>query len=68
MHDGGNPRARLIIMNAVVPAPQTLSRAQESAIRSRDLTMAQLFNARERELNEWKQLFATTNPRLHLKS
>ncbi|USP77426.1 hypothetical protein yc1106_04700 [Curvularia clavata] len=68
IQDGGNPRARLIIMDAIVPAPGTLSRVQEATIRFRDLTMAQLFNTKERELNEWKQLFAATDPRLHLKS
>jgi 6-hydroxytryprostatin B O-methyltransferase len=68
LQNGGNPRARLIITDVILPQPGTLNRVQEAAIRYRDLTMGQTFNNKERELNEWEQLFASTNPPLHLKS
>lgn len=68
IQDGGNPHARILIMDIVMTPPGTLNRALESAVRVRDLTMAQFFNSRERGLDEWEQLVASTNPRLRLKS
>jgi 6-hydroxytryprostatin B O-methyltransferase len=68
LHQGNNPRARLIIMDTILPPPGVLGRVQEARLRVRDLTMAQCFNSKERELAEWEQLFASTQPKLALKS
>ncbi|KAL5113731.1 hypothetical protein ACEQ8H_008404 [Pleosporales sp. CAS-2024a] len=68
LQKGSNPNARLIIMDTILPPPGVLGRVQEARLRVRDLTMAQCFNSKERELAEWEQLFASTEPRLILKS
>ncbi|KAH7382516.1 O-methyltransferase-domain-containing protein [Phaeosphaeria sp. MPI-PUGE-AT-0046c] len=63
-----NKRARLIIMDTILPPPGALGRVQEARLRVRDLTMVECFNSKERELVEWEELFASTNPSLELKS
>ncbi|KAF2787637.1 S-adenosyl-L-methionine-dependent methyltransferase, partial [Melanomma pulvis-pyrius CBS 109.77] len=68
LRDGGNHRARLLIMDTILPPPGTLSAAQEARLRVRDLTMAQSFNSKERELGEWEHLFASTEPPLSLQA
>ena len=50
------PGARIIIMDTVLPQPGTIPILQERQLRVRDLTMMQVFNAKERELQDWKQL------------
>lgn len=48
---------RLIIMETVLPAPGSVPASEECLLRVRDLTMIQAFNSRERDMNEWVQLF-----------
>ena len=43
-----------------------LSRTEEMRLRVRDLTMMQTYNARERDLGEWKELLAMTDAALSL--
>ncbi|KAL9096259.1 MAG: hypothetical protein Q9165_001782 [Trypethelium subeluteriae] len=50
------PDARIIIMDTVLPQPGTIPALQERQLRVRDLTMMQVFNAKEREIEDWKQL------------
>lgn len=52
-----SPRARLIIMDTVLPLPGTTSTVEEALLRVRDLTMIQAFNSKERELGEFIKLF-----------
>jgi len=40
-----------------MPSPDRMPRAMESMIRSFDLVMSSIQNARERELEDWKELF-----------
>jgi hypothetical protein len=68
LRENGNPRARVVVMDTILPPPGTIGPVQEAALRVRDLTMAQGFNSKERELVEWEQLFASTNPPLKLTS
>ena len=68
LRDSGNPCARVLVMESILPLPSTLFRFQDAYLRVRDLTMTQLFNSRERELEEWKDLFASTEPRLELRA
>lgn len=53
-----NPRARLVIMDTVLPLPGSISVVEEALLRVRDLTMIQTFNSKERELGEFTELFA----------
>lgn len=50
------PGARIVIMDTVLPQPSTIPLLQERQLRVRDLTMMQVFNAKERELEDWKAL------------
>ncbi|EUC41365.1 hypothetical protein COCMIDRAFT_106343 [Bipolaris oryzae ATCC 44560] len=68
LRDSGNSLARILVMDSILPLPGTLPRFQDAYLRVRDLTMNQLFNSRERELEEWKGLFASTEPKLELKA
>ena len=53
-----NPRARLIVMDTVLPLPGSISTVEEALLRVRDLTMIQAFNSKERELGEFQELFS----------
>jgi 6-hydroxytryprostatin B O-methyltransferase len=53
-----NPRARLIIMDTVLPTPGSTSSVEEALLRVRDLTMIQAFNSKEREVGEFIDLFS----------
>ena len=48
--------ARIVIMDTILPQPGTVSLLQERQLRVRDLTMMQVFNAKEREYDTWKTL------------
>ncbi|KXH68539.1 hypothetical protein CSAL01_02196 [Colletotrichum salicis] len=61
-------KSTLLIMDTVLPSPGVLPSVRERVIRTRDLTMRQVFNARERDLDDWKALLRATDPRLELKS
>lgn len=53
-----NPRARLVIMDTVLPDQAgSIGVVEEGLLRVRDLTMIQTFNSRERELGEFVELF-----------
>lgn len=50
------PGARLLIMDTVLPQAGTIMTVEESRLRVRDLTMMQVFNAKEREADDWEVL------------
>ncbi|PSN62389.1 hypothetical protein BS50DRAFT_638035 [Corynespora cassiicola Philippines] len=50
--------SRIIIMDTVLPQPGAMSLLQERQLRVRDLTMMQVFNAKEREYESWSDLLA----------
>lgn len=50
------PKSRIIIMDTVLPQPSPMATFKERQLRVKDLTMMQVFNARERELEDWEQL------------
>ena len=52
-----NATNRLLIMDTILPDPGTVDAVDESLMRYRDLTMMQVFNTKERELSEFKDLF-----------
>ena len=62
-----NPNTLLIIMDTILPKPGSIPAIDEAGLRVRDLTMAQSFNSKERELGDWMELLRSTVPRLHLR-
>ena len=58
--------SRLLIMDTVLPKPRSVPLSIERIVRVRDLTMAQAFNSKERDLDDWTNLLATTDSRLRL--
>ncbi|WZH40774.1 O-methyltransferase-domain-containing protein [Fusarium acuminatum] len=61
-------KATLLIMDTVLPSPGTLPSVRERVIRTRDLTMRQVFNAKERDIDDWEALLREADPRLVLKN
>ncbi|KAL2061151.1 hypothetical protein VTL71DRAFT_7424 [Oculimacula yallundae] len=55
-----NPSARLLIMDTVLPVSGSVSKNEEALLRVRDLAMVQAFNSKERELEEFQDLFLKT--------
>ncbi|KAF2734829.1 putative O-methyltransferase [Polyplosphaeria fusca] len=49
--------AKVVIQDHLLPEPGSLSLLQEMMIRSMDNIMLSLFNSREREVDDWKDLF-----------
>ncbi|KAB8801880.1 hypothetical protein FH972_026702 [Carpinus fangiana] len=62
------PNSKLLIMDTVLPTPGSVPASVERIVRVRDLTMMQAFNSKERDLENWQELLATTDPRLQLLS
>ena len=50
------PGARILVMDTVLPRPGTMPALEERKLRVRDLTMMQVFNAKEREREDWEIL------------
>ncbi|KXJ89575.1 S-adenosyl-L-methionine-dependent methyltransferase [Microdochium bolleyi] len=55
--------ARVVINDNILPPPGVLSRWQEKRLRSMDMTMMEIQNSRERELQDWKDLLQLADPR-----
>lgn len=55
--------ARILVNDGVTPAPGVLANEQERELRTLDLTMLEIGNAKERELDEWKLLFEQADAR-----
>lgn len=51
-----NPAACIVFMDTVLPQPGTTTALHEQRLRVRDLMMRQVFNSKEREMEEWKAL------------
>ncbi|PVI04246.1 putative O-methyltransferase [Periconia macrospinosa] len=59
--------ARVLIMNGVAPPPGTVPNNLERKLRSLDLTMLIIGNAKDREVHEWKTLFEQADARFRFK-
>ena len=57
------PGARVIINDAVLPAPGTIPAADERMLRILDVLMTTVCNGREREVDDWKDIFAQADAR-----
>lgn len=62
------PSSRLLIMDMVLPNVGLGPRTFEAALRQKDLTMIQTFNAKEREVDEWRDLLARADARLGIRA
>jgi hypothetical protein len=51
-------RARIVLMDAILPEPGVLSPYQERAIRNFDIVMKATFNAKERTEKDWRGIIA----------
>jgi len=59
--------AKLLIMDTVLPVPGKIPSSVERLVRVRDLTMIQVFNSHERDLEQWKALLAAADEGLQLR-
>ena len=59
-------KSRLLVMDTILPKPGSVPVSVERIVRARDLTMLQAFNSKERELDDWKELFSAADSTLHL--
>ncbi|KAI3325057.1 S-adenosyl-L-methionine-dependent methyltransferase [Xylariaceae sp. AK1471] len=55
--------AKIIINDNVLPQPGSMSKWQEDRLRSMDLTMTEIQNSREREVDDWARLLKTADIR-----
>ena len=62
------PGGKLIIMDTVLPRPGSVPVVTEAYLRARDLSMMQVHNSRERELDEWVALLKGGDNRLRLQN
>lgn len=58
------PGSKIVIMDQVVPPPGLLPNAQEKAGRVIDLVVMSHFNGKQRDLEDWKKIFAAVDDRL----
>ncbi|KAK7751322.1 hypothetical protein SLS62_006728 [Diatrype stigma] len=61
------PGAKIVINDNVLPQPGNMSNWQESRLRSMDLTMTEIQNSHERELDDWKELIKKASPNFEFK-
>ncbi|KAI1282907.1 S-adenosyl-L-methionine-dependent methyltransferase [Xylaria sp. FL0933] len=61
------PGAKIVINDNILPQPGVLSRWQEDRLRSMDLTMTEIQNSYEREVDDWAKLFRDADPRFAFK-
>lgn len=58
--------SRIVLCEIVLPEPNTMPKSQEEVIRSLDLIMLCMFNAKERSREGWQELFTSIDPRLRI--
>jgi len=59
--------ARLLIMDMLMPPPGALPNDLDRKLRAMDLTMLEIGNAKERDLNDWKGLLEKIDTRYQLR-
>ncbi|KAF4635536.1 hypothetical protein G7Y89_g2558 [Cudoniella acicularis] len=65
---GLKPGTKIVIQDHLMPEPNTLPLLKERGIRSMDLIMLTLFNARERDGDDWKDLVEQVDSRFKFES
>ncbi|KAI0123645.1 sterigmatocystin 8-O-methyltransferase [Xylariales sp. AK1849] len=59
--------AKILIMDTVLPMPGQVHSSVERVVRVRDLTMMQVFNSHERDLDQWRALLAAADEGLRIR-
>jgi 6-hydroxytryprostatin B O-methyltransferase len=62
------PGSRILIMDMIIPAPDSGSRTFEAALRQKDISMLQAFNAKGRETSDWYNLIQKVDSRLSIRA
>ncbi|KAI0389134.1 S-adenosyl-L-methionine-dependent methyltransferase [Xylariaceae sp. FL0594] len=62
------PGAKIIVVDNELPQKGTISKWQEKKFRAIDLTMAEIQNSRERELDDWRNLFKLADDRFEFQA
>ncbi|KAF7911084.1 uncharacterized protein EAF01_002592 [Botrytis porri] len=57
------PGARVICYDHLLPEPRTIHLLREKAVRDMDMIILPLFNSRERDVDDWANLFQAADPR-----
>jgi 6-hydroxytryprostatin B O-methyltransferase len=60
--------SRIIVMDSLLPDPGSVPLAKERLLRVQDLTMLQNFNAGERALEDWRQMFGKVEGGLEVRA
>ncbi|KAI1775119.1 S-adenosyl-L-methionine-dependent methyltransferase [Hypoxylon cercidicola] len=60
------PGAKIIVSEAILPGPGEMPKGMETRMRSFDLVMTAIQNAKERELGDWAELFRNADKRFEL--
>lgn len=58
--------SRVLMMEAIVPEPGTISGFQERPLRAFDMGMKELFNSKERSEGEWRKLLGDADTRFEV--
>ncbi|KAJ5345345.1 hypothetical protein N7452_003349 [Penicillium brevicompactum] len=58
--------SRIVIMDSVLPRAGSMAPTKERLLRVRDLTMLQVFNSCERDLDDWNQVLNLADQRLRV--
>ncbi|KAI1412622.1 sterigmatocystin 8-O-methyltransferase [Hypoxylon sp. FL1857] len=64
---GTTAKPKLLIMDTVLPTPGQVPSSVERIVRVRDLTMMQVFNSHERDLDQWRALLAAADEGLRIR-
>ncbi|KAL2821543.1 O-methyltransferase-domain-containing protein [Aspergillus granulosus] len=60
--------SRILVMDSILPDPGSVPLAKERLLRTQDLTMLQNFNAQERALEDWQEIFGRVEGGLEIKA
>ena len=60
------PHSKIVLMDTVLPTPGQIPVTKERVLRVRDLTMRQVFNSKERSLDDFEELLKGVDSRLKL--
>ncbi|KAL9584580.1 MAG: hypothetical protein Q9203_004606 [Teloschistes exilis] len=66
--EAAKPGSRILIMDMVLPSPGSALKTLEAAMRQKDLAMLHTFNAKEREVEDWRSVLQQTNPGLEVRA
>nr|WNS47941.1 FunK [Talaromyces coalescens] len=60
--------SRILVMDTVLPSPDSVTTVTERQLRTRDLAMLQIHNSGERNVEDWEAIYKKADPRIRMKS